>query len=446
MAKRKNKQRVKNNVTRQSGIGTEFDFGTEVLPSGGVPFSPFMQDKLSVDLFYTDWQAKKIINIPVEDMLRDEWEYDGLDEVQANKLLTVQDSLNVLETVKQAMRLERLVGGAVIYMGISDGAEDASKPINLAGLSQGCLKFLNVIPRTAISNTQIDMNPLSANYGRPDLFYIKGEIVHRSRLIMFKGDPLTPMPDSTITPTNFSRNDGFGQGVLIPIYDDITRSTGTRQAAYQLVNRASVIIAQMDTLDLSSTEQGQASIAQMQNIVNQINMFRGAVINRDPGQTNDTITTLNPSFGSVPELLMSFIQVLSAASDIPATRFLGQAPGGLNATGESDLENYYGSLESKRRQNLRPQLMQLLGVMGRSAFGSEFSATNVDILFKPLWSLSELELSTIRTADVTNVTALVDRGLIGDAEAIEELKAREALKIEVDAELLDDLGDPDAVP
>lgn len=397
--------------------------------------SPFMQDKFVVDLYYTDWAAKKIISIPVEDMLRDEWQYEGLEDDQTAALVTLQDSLQILEQVKQALRLERLIGGCVIFMGVVDGQEDPAKPINYSALQPGCLKFVNVIPRTRVTNTTIDYDPLSPTYGRPVTYWINGIEVHESRLLLFKGDPLLQVPDSTIMPTQWTRNDGFGVSILMPLLDDLTRATGSRQAAYQLVQRASVFIFQTDTMDMEATTEGQAQLNKMQNIINQINLFRGAVVSKGAGES-DPITTISPQFGSVPELVMTFLQVLSAAADIPATRFIGQAPGGLNATGESDLENYYGMLESWQRQRLRPNLLKLLKVMGPSALGDAYSSLKIDVIFKPLWSLSENELADIRTKDTTNVLAILAANLMSDFEAMEELKLRDVLMVETESEEL----------
>lgn len=434
--------RVANNVGRFSGLGSEYDYGQFQAPAI-TPMSPMMQDKFAVDLYYSDWAAKKIVNIPVEDMLREEWGYEGLTDDQAALLVTLQDALSVVEKIKQAKRLERLIGGCIILMGIDDGASDPSQPVNYAALRQGCLKFLNVIPRTRVTNTTLDFDPISPTYGEPLTYWVNGIEVHRDRLLLFKGDPLLQAPDSSITPGQWLRNDGFGVSVLMAIMDDITRATGSRQAAYQLVQRASVFLFQSDTLDLEGTKQGQAALAKMQNIVNQINLFRGAVVDRQPGQA-DPITTISPSFGSVPELVMSFLQVLSAASDIPATRFIGQAPGGLNATGTSDLENYYGSLESRQRQELRPVLLKLLRVMGPSALGEAYSGVDIDVIFPPLWSLSELEQAQVRTADVTNVVNMLTNSLLSDAEALEELKLRDAIKVEIDVPDEEDLDDSQA--
>lgn len=435
------KARVKNNVGRFSGIGSEFDYGQYQQPAT-VPLTPMMQDKFCVDLYYTDWAAKKIISIPVEDMLRDGWKYEGLADDQASLLITLQDSLGVLEQFKQAMRLERLIGGCIIFMGIDDGQDDASKAVNYAALQKGCLKFLNVIPRTRVTNTTLDFDPLSPTYGRPITYWVNGVEVHESRLILFKGDPLLQVPDSTIMPTQWTRNDGFGVSVLMPLLDDLTRATGSRQAAYQLVQRASVFLFQTDTMDLESTNQGQQALKKMQDIVNQINLFRGAVVDTQPGQAAP-ITTISPSFGSVPELVMTFLQVLAAGADISGSRFFSQAPGGLNAgDGGTSLENYYGGLESKREQDARPKLIKLLKVMGPSALGEAYSSVKIDVTFEPLWSLSEAEQATIRTQDTTNILNMQAAQLLSDFECLEELRLRNVLIVEKDAEQIEEDAPP----
>lgn len=430
------KTQVSNNVGRFSGIGSEFDYGQFQEPAT-VRLSPFQQDKFVVDLYFSDWAAKKGVCIPVDDQLRDGWGYEGLSDEQSALLTTFEDSLNVLEKFKQAMRLERLIGGCVIFMGISDGAADPCEPVNYEALQKGCLKFMNVIPRTRITNTTLNYDPLSPTYGEPETYWVNGIQVHRDRLILFKGDPLLEVPDSSIMPSQWLRNDGFGVSILMSALDDLTRATGSRQAAYQLVQRASVFLFQADTLDLESTKQGQAAMQKMQNIINQINLFRGAVVDAQPGQASP-ITTISPSFGSVPELVMTFMQALAAAFDIPGSRYFSQAPGGLNAgDGGTSLENYYGGLESKRKQELRPRLMKWLKVAGPAVLGDEYSGVKIDVTFEPLWSLTALEQAQVRTADVANVIALQTAQLLSDAEALDELKLRDALMVEITDEAIE---------
>ena len=52
------------------------------------------------------------------------------------------------------------------------------------------------------------------------------------------------------------------------------------------------------------------------------------------------------------DLMDKFMIILSAVSEIPATRLWGQSPAGENATGESDLTNYYDFIISKQESQI----------------------------------------------------------------------------------------------
>lgn len=419
---KKTRGRVQNSMSSPSGAGSCGDRGRGYnAPTRRT--SPLQHDREMVQWWKNDWSAKKIVNIPVEDMLREGWEYSGLTEEQNKLLTTTQDALRVVPVLSQALRLERLLGGSVVFMGIVDGADTPAEPVNHKTLERGALRFLNVIPRNRISKAEFETDPLSANYGRPALYTINGQQVHRSRLLIFDGQPLTANGLGELVPTGtMSRNDGFGESVLEALIADLTNATGTRQGAFNLVNMASVWLMKMDVLSLEETEQGKARLEELESLGQQISQYRAAIMHTD-GTDGADLTAVSPSFGSVPELVITFLQVLSAGSDIPATRFIGQAPGGLNATGTSDLENYYNSIESKQAQLLLPQLIKLLTIMGPSVLGESFDLRRIAIEFAPLWNLSEVEESTVRTNDTNNIVALAGAGIISSTEG--EVEARE---------------------
>jgi hypothetical protein len=56
------------------------------------------------------------------------------------------------------------------------------------------------------------------------------------------------------------------------------------------------------------------------------------------------------SFQTLPDLMDRFFQNVSGAADIPMTRLFGMSPGGLNASGESDLRNYYDRIASSQER------------------------------------------------------------------------------------------------
>ena len=74
-------------------------------------------------------------------------------------------------------------------------------------------------------------------------------------------------------------------------------------------------------------------------------------------------------FGTFPEVLMAFLQIVSGAADIPAARLLGQSPAGMNATGESDLRNYYDRLQAMQEVEMTPAMMRLDECIIRSGTG-----------------------------------------------------------------------------
>ena len=425
-----------------SGAGGCEDRSREFRPAP--PMNQRALDHVASDLYFTDWQAAKIINIPVEDMLRYGWEYDNLDKEKTKLLTAVDKKLDILSKVKKAMIIERLLGGAVILMGIKGEEDKPEAPVNLNSISEGDLTFLNVIPRHRVQLRSVDNDPFSAGFGRPLTYTINGKPVHESRLLIFDGEPLSYVGEDFITPRRSNYQIGFGQSKLLRIIDDLARATGTRQAAFHLVNMASVLIANVDMTTLGGTEQGEEKLSELQRIYQEISVYKMALLDQRPGADNAQISQLSASFGSVPELVITNLQVLAAAADVPATRFLGQAPGGLNATGDSDLENYYGRLESEQTQTLKPQLEKYVAVASRSAGVEE-----PEISFDPLWTTSEKEQAEIRQIDGANIVNLAMNSVITDEEAREEAIEKGILtkkEMEEDADILAELNRVLAAP
>lgn len=442
---RRTRARALNAMSSPSGAGSSCDRGAGW---GQQPARNFTElCKQLSRWYYNNWAARKGIDIPVQDMLREPWKYTGLTKPQQEQLETAQDKLDLVNVLGQALRLERLLGGSVILMGVAGTKDDASEPLVPESVQQGDLKFLNVIPRNRITQTRFSNDPLAANFGRPESYFVNGVEIHRSRLLIFDGNPIAPNNLLDCAGDNRRRNDGFGDSVLEGVLDDLTYATGARQSAFHLINQASIWLLETDLLTLQETKQGDARINELEKIGEQISMFKAAIMdNGGDSRSGSALSSVSPSFGSVPELMMSYLQVLSGAFDIAATRYMGQAPGGLNATGESDLENYYNQIDAKQRQHLRPEIMKLLPVLMNSTFGpGEVGEVKVDVEFEPLWNLSETDESTIRTNDATMLATLFQTGAVSSTEVEAEARERKLLIAEPVDIARTEVGD-DAAP
>ena len=111
---------------------------------------------------------------------------------------------------------------------------------------------------------------------------------------------------------------------------------------------------------------------------------------------------------------------MAGAAEIPATRLFGRSPQGLNATGESDLMNYYEKIAQLQESMLRPALDKLLPVLFVSTLG--FLPEELDYVFEPLATQNPTERAEILAKASETVIRLYEAGLLTREEAVRELK------------------------
>ena len=101
------------------------------------------------------------------------------------------------------------------------------------------------------------------------------------------------------------------------------------------------------------------------------------------------------------------------------TKLFGRSPGGLNATGESDLRNYYDYVDTLRENALRPILDKILPVLCMSVWGT---VPDLDIIFPPLWMPTPKELAEIAEKKAIAIRDTFEAGLLAADTAQKELK------------------------
>ena len=105
------------------------------------------------------------------------------------------------------------------------------------------------------------------------------------------------------------------------------------------------------------------------------------------------------------------------------TNLFGRSPAGMNATGESDLKNYYDYVDSQREAKLRPALQKLLPVLCMSAWG--FVPDDLDFTFPPLWTPTATETAEIALKKAQAIRDTFQAGLFQADTAMKELKKLE---------------------
>ncbi|TGV61108.1 DUF1073 domain-containing protein [bacterium M00.F.Ca.ET.141.01.1.1] len=372
--------------------------GRDKAASSYYAFAPLSDAEL-LAAYRTAWLPRKIVDIPAFDAVRAwrDWQADGdvIEPIEAE-----ENRLNIRGKVLEAKVKARLWGGAAIHIGTGDAS--LAEPLQIERIGKGELKYATVLTRRVLKAGEIERDVGSEYYGLPKTFSLtsagKAQIeIHPSRLVIFHGNPL---PDDDLT---MSADAFWGDSVLQSVMDAIKQSDGTAANIASLVFEAKVDIIKVPNFMASlANEDYKNKILERYTLANTAKGINGTLLL----DKEEEYEQKSASFATLPDVLDRFLQIVSGAADIPATRLLGQAPAGMNSTGESDLRNYYDRLSAMQEVEMTPAMHRLDEALIRSALGSR--PADVYYEWAPLWGMSEKE-----KADVFKTKSDAARALAG---------------------------------
>jgi uncharacterized protein len=113
-----------------------------------------------------------------------------------------------------------------------------------------------------------------------------------------------------------------------------------------LLEEASVGVMKLQGLCkmLASKDQSVAQ-ARMQTMASSKSMIRTLFLDADG---NESFERTEVSFAALPQLMQQINLRMAGGADLPATKLFGQEPAGMNATGESDIRQFYDSVAEYR--------------------------------------------------------------------------------------------------
>jgi len=405
---------IMNSTTGTGGAG-------DARTAGSFGFGPILGYQEAAALYSSVWFASKIVNIPAEDMTK-HWRTHDITDADPSLIQTVkltEKKLHVKERVLTAIKWGRLFGGSLLLLGVRDDKE-LSEHLDVETIGQGDLEFLQVVDRYQVGVQETNTwTPFSESYLEPEYYNIFGSIVHRSRVIKFIGKQPTYL---TLPVCNY-----FGESVLQDLYETLRDAMQGLAGASNLTLKANQDVLKTPQLwDLVGTpEEGKINkrFALMQAQRSLLNML---VL--DSGEEFESIAT---TFSGLEGVLDKLLDMVVGSSNIPATRFFGQAPQGMNATGEGDMRNYYDMIASQQENSLRPKLEALDDVLIRSALGD--MPESYGFTFNNLNQPTQKEERENKGVDLDNLKKLWEIGVP------EEVLLKDALEMGLSKNLTMDL-------
>lgn len=354
------------------------------------------------------WAARKIVDIPAFDSCRAwrSWQAKA-DEIE--KLEAEERRLGLQRKVLEARIKARLYGGAALIIG--DGYANPEEPLNVNRIGLGGLQYVTVVLRRRLTPGDLDRDPRSPTFDQPLWYTLDSNVrIHPSRLAIFRG---VRLPDERLQ----AAGQEWGDSVLIAAMSAMKQADSTMANIASLIFEAKVDVINVPQLgDKLSTPDGEGRLLTRFGAAATAKGINGTLML----DTEETYTQKSASFAQLPEISDRFMQQLSAAADIPATRFLGQSPAGMNATGESDLRNYYDRIAAEQNLEMTPALELLDECLIRSALGVR--PPEVHHIWSSLWSISDKERMDIgyriaETVEKLNNTGLYPQQALADIGA-----------------------------
>jgi len=409
-----------------SGMGTTADhsYHTQYLQETGV-------DRTTCDaIFRSSWLARRVVTSIADDMCR-KWrtvmwdgssDDDGIFDIQREELRVA-----LPKRVHSALKWARHYGGAIVVM-IVKGQDDLAEPINVDRVKKGDLQSLVVYDRWRLYGAPPDKfvgnNPHllvpylnqqlgDPNFGLPEYYYLADTSmrIHHTRCVRFDGEEL-PWTDWM---RNAMWHDSVYRSLMVAIknYDTLIAGCG------HLVQEASVdVLKAGDLTDNLADDKGRSVIAARYQLLSMMkSVHRMIVIDKD----REDYDRKPVSFSGLRDLLDRFAQDVAGAAEVPLTRLFGVSPGGLNATGEHDQQNYDDHVAAKQTADMSPQLYQLDQVMVRSALG--YMPDDYRFTWNPLRQMSEAEKADIGVKNSTRDNTYFQIGVLTEGAIARELRA-----------------------
>lgn len=382
-------------------------------------FDFLSRDRLKLEAMYrSSWIVGQVVDVVAEDMTREGINIRGLDDPEdANKIQQKLDDLEIWNELTNAIKWGRLYGGAIAVM-LIDG-QDVSTPLDIGTVGKDQFKGLMVLDRWLVLPTLQDLvTEYGPDFGKPkyydviaDSLGLSNQKIHYSRVIRFDG---VDLPYWQRVAENL-----WGQSVIERMIDRLTAFDSTTMGVAQLVYKAHLRTYKVKGLRAIIAAGGKA----FEGLVKQIEQIR--LWQSNEGLTlmdaEDEFATHSYSFAGLDAVLLQFGQQLSGASQIPLVRLFGQSPSGMNATGESDLSNYYDNINQQQERRMRSGLGKLLQVVSLSVLGKALPES-FTFDFASLWQMDDVQKADVASKITDAICKAEEQGLISTQSAMKELK------------------------
>lgn len=406
-------------------------FGQPNLNEGAdYPLTRMSQNyNLFTSLYRSSWIVRKIVDVFPSDMVKNWIKFNSsLDPEKISKINSVIRKTKTKEKIKEGLRWARLYGGAAGLI-LIDGDEDLTEPLDYDAIMLDDYKGLLIFDRWngIYPDIELEDDISDEEYGYPKYYsislseansnlmlsYNKQDLVkvHHSRIVRFNGRDL-PLWERQAEMF-------WGESEIEIVFEELKKRDNTSANIASLIFLANIRVLKMNDLGQllgASTQKAQENLYKVLQAQNQLMSNMGIyVMDKD-----DDFGSEQYSFGGLNDIYESFMLDIAGACEMPVTKLFGREPTGFNSTGESDLTQYYDTLEEKQETYLQPIIDKLLPIIFMSTLGA--IPEDLDWEFNPCMNVNSKDLADLAQSMASPIFEAFNAGLITKEIALKELK------------------------
>lgn len=363
------------------------------------------------DLWRGDAVAARVVETRPNEMMREGWTIATKDDPHGvvEGVTTALRDLDFNEALHSALEFQRGLGGSAIVVGANDSSSDMREPLRPDKVTE--INWFTVLEPREIFPTHYYADPYAPKYGKPALYQInpyaagtaykgvdlKPSTIHESRLIIFDGVRTSRRMRGA--------NNGWGDSVLVRLNPALRDFNVSFASAATLLQEFAPAVWKISGLaELLSMDSDTTLEARIKAIILAKSTIGATVID----ESEEYGRTVTPVSG-MSDLLDKMLMKLSIAADMPATLLAGISPGGLNATGASDVRFFYDRVASDQPKILSKPITRVVRLMMQALRSTE--PDHWEIEYNPLWQETDGEKAATRKlvaeTDVLNINAAI---------------------------------------
>jgi phage-related protein (TIGR01555 family) len=413
-------------MRKDSWYNLALGFGTNRDKTSGSSYigRNHLQDQELRDLYANNDYAAKIVNVYPREAMREGFCISGFDAAKNKKAERFIRSWNLVSFITDALIWSRLFGGGGIWFATEDGSlpnQPMGKAKKIAFMRFFDRRYLNPFtwyksgPKVGLPETYMlyAMSGTGAQVG----------VIHESRLVLFPGARTEAEKKRELN--------GWDLSVLQVAYEALLSEGGVWKSIELLVSDANQAVFKINKLwAMMSTPKGAELKTRIQLMDLMRSVSRAILLDKETEDFERKATV----FTGLPDLADRGKQRVASAAEIPVTVLTGEAPAGLNATGDSDLRWMFARIGAYRQQEIEPRILRVLEVIF-SQEGSPIGENELDelaIRWPSLWSPTEKERAEIYNLRATaNCNQVREQIVLPEEVAVSEYGKEEGGELQI---------------